>query len=117
MSARPDGWRALPALPADDDGPVFSEPWQAQAFAMVVELHARGRFTWGEWAAALAAEIAAAGPGDTTNYWRHWLAALETLVAAKQLASSDEQARRRDAWERAAEATPHGRPIDIRPFL
>ncbi|MGE0255789.1 MAG: nitrile hydratase accessory protein [Alphaproteobacteria bacterium] len=117
MSEPADGWRALPALPADADGPVFAAPWQAQAFAMAVELHARGRFTWGEWAAALAAEIAAAGPADATDYWRHWLAALEQLVAGKGLASDAELARRRDAWERAAEATPHGRPIDVRPFL
>jgi len=79
----------LPALPRDDEGPVFREPWEAQAFAMAIELHGAGHFTWREWTEALAAEIAGARDrgeadlGDT--YYRHWLAALEGLVAAKGL--------------------------------
>lgn len=117
MTRREAGWRDPPSLSADADGPVFSAPWQAQAFAMAVELHAGGRFTWPEWAGALAAEIAAAGPSDTEDYWQHWLSALEKLVAAKGLASADELAKRHEAWERAAEATPHGRPIVLAPFL
>ena len=117
MTRREAGWRDLPALPVDTDGPVFSAPWQAQAFAMAVELHAGGRFTWPEWAAALAAEIGGAGPADTADYWQHWLAALEKLVAAKGLASAEDLAKRHEAWERAAEATPHGRPIELAPFL
>ena len=28
----------------------FEEPWQAQAFALTVDLHARGAFSWNEWA-------------------------------------------------------------------
>jgi len=48
---------ALPHLPRDEDGPVFREPWEAQAFAMALSLHERGLFTWNEWAAALADEI------------------------------------------------------------
>ena len=36
----------------DADGPVFREPWEAQAFAMTLVLHERGVFTWKEWAAA-----------------------------------------------------------------
>jgi nitrile hydratase accessory protein len=108
---------ALPALPRDADGPVFREPWEAQAFAMAVALHERGAFTWTEWAAALAAEIKiaqAAGDPDTgETYYRHWLAALEKLVAAKALASSSELATRRDQWDRAARATPHGAPIEL----
>ena len=40
----------LPDLPRDADGPVFREPWEAQAFAMAVSLHERGLFTWPEWA-------------------------------------------------------------------
>jgi nitrile hydratase accessory protein len=102
-------------LPRDADGPVFAEPWQAQAFAMAVALHQRGIFTWGEWAAALAAEIAhapAAGdPDDGSRYYEHWLAALERLVQAKGVADSEALGRRKDAWDRAARATPHGAPI------
>jgi hypothetical protein len=34
-----------------DGEPVFAEPWQAQAFALAVELSAKGHFTWKEWEA------------------------------------------------------------------
>ena len=102
-------------LPRDADGPVFAEPWQAQAFAMAVALHQRGVFTWPEWAAALAAEIARAGaagdPDDGSRYYEHWLAALERLVLAKGVADAEALGRRKDAWDRAARATPHGAPI------
>ncbi len=103
----------LPSLPRDNDGPVFAEPWQAQAFAMAVRLHEQGAFAWSEWADALGAQITAAGPHDTTDYWLHWMAALEGLVAGKGLVSSTELGDRRDAWDRAARATPHGRPITL----
>jgi nitrile hydratase accessory protein len=115
--SQPDLLNALPQIPRDANGPVFREPWEAQAFAMAVALHERGAFTWTEWAAALAGEIKtaqAAGDPDTgETYYRHWLAALETLVAAKALASVSELASRRDQWDRAARATPHGQPIDL----
>jgi nitrile hydratase accessory protein len=114
---RPDLLSALPAIPRDAEGPVFREPWEAQAFAMAVALHERGAFTWTEWAAALAVEIKAAqaaGDPDTgETYYRHWLAALEKLVATKALASNAELAVRRDQWDRAARATPHGQPIEL----
>jgi nitrile hydratase accessory protein len=99
--------------------PVFGEPWQAHAFAMAVQLHARGVFTWGEWAEALAAEIAAAqAAGDADlgdTYYGHWLAALERLVAAKGASSAVELASHRQAWDRAADRTPHGQPIELQP--
>ena len=106
---------ALPALPVGDDGPVFAEPWQAQAFAMALELHRRGHFTWKEWATQLSAEIAAAQArgdpdlGDT--YYHHWLAALEALAQAKGLTTGAELGRRKDQWDAAARRTPHGQPI------
>ena len=109
---------ALPAVPRDDEGPVFSAPWEAQAFAMAVELHARGAFTWREWSAALAREIASEsrGTGDgapTRRYYEHWLTALERLATEKRLTSSRELAARRAAWKAAADATPHGEPIAL----
>ena len=110
---------ALPELPRDADGPVFREPWEAQAFAMTVALHRRGLFAWGEWAAALAAEIKhaqeAGDPDRGDTYYRHWLAALERLVAEKRLTDPTTLARYRDAWDRAADRTPHGEPITLRP--
>ncbi len=97
------------------DGPVFRAPWEAQAFAMVLLLHEQGRFTWTEWATRLGDELAAARargePDDGTRYYHHWLAALEKLVAEKQLVVYGELRERRRAWERAAAATPHGKPI------
>lgn len=108
---------ALPALPRDDQGPVFHEPWQAQAFAMTLKLHEAGHFTWQEWTATLAEEIAAAQAagdpdlGDT--YYLHWLAALEKLVVRRGLVQTPELSDRKDAWERAARATPHGEPITL----
>lgn len=109
----------LTDLPRDDDGPVFREPWEAQAFAMALSLHERGLFTWSEWAATLAEEIKRAqanGDPDLGNtYYRHWLAALEKLVAKKGVASLETQHRYRDAWDHAADRTPHGQPIELKP--
>lgn len=106
---------ALPDIPVDRDGPVFREPWEAQAFAMAVKLHESGLFTWGEWAAALSAEIESAQQagdpdlGDT--YYRHWLRALEGLVLARTDLTAGRLAARKQAWARAAERAPHGEPI------
>ena len=111
--------RALPDLPQNDEGPVFREPWEAQAFAMTLALHERGLFSWGEWAAALAAEIKraqAAGDPDTgETYYRHWLNALERLVAEKGVADAATLARYQHAWDHAADRTPHGEPIELQP--
>ncbi len=108
-----------PDWPSNADEPVFSKPWQAHAFAMVLRLHEQGLFSWCEWASALAAQIGAAqtrdeaGLGDT--YYRHWLSALESIVAAKGASSAAELERYRDAWDRAADRTPHGQPIELQP--
>src|SRR5258707_2122775 len=108
---------AVPSIPRDAQGPVFREPWEAQAFAIAVALHARGLFSWPEWAATLAEEIKraqAAGDPDTgETYYRHWLAALERIVTAKGAADPRTLARTSDAWKRAAERTPHGTPIPL----
>jgi len=108
----------VPGIPRDSDGPVFSEPWEAQAFAMTLVLHERGVFTWPEWAAALAAEIKRAqakGDPDTgETYYSHWLAALEKLVAEKGVATHSTLHRTRDAWDHACDRTPHGQPIVLK---
>jgi nitrile hydratase accessory protein len=114
-----DATNAVPSIPRDADGPVFREPWEAQAFAMTLALHARGLFSWNEWAAALADEIKRAqadGDPDTgETYYRHWLATLEKLISAKGVATSETQHRYRDAWDHAADRTPHGAPIELKP--
>jgi nitrile hydratase accessory protein len=108
-----------PGIPCDAEGPVFREPWEAQAFAMALALHERGLFTWPQWAATLAGEIKraqAAGDPDTgETYYHHWLAALERLVAEKGVATPETLARYHDAWDHAADRTPHGQPIELRP--
>jgi nitrile hydratase accessory protein len=106
--------RTLPRLPRDATGPVFAEPWQAQAFALALQLHAEGAFSWAEWAAALSGRLAAAGPDDDgARYYEHWLAALEGLVTAKRLVVEPELATRKDAWAEAYRMTPHGRPVEL----
>ena len=103
-------------MPPED--PVFRAPWEAQAFAMAVTLHEAGHFTWREWAARLATEIAAARdrgePDDGTRYYHDWLATLEKLVAEKGLVSEAELAHRSEEWVAAAKSTPHGQPIVLR---
>jgi nitrile hydratase accessory protein len=103
-------------LPAQDaQGTVFSEPWQAHAFAMTLQLHEKGLFTWPEWAAALTQQIRnaqTAGDADTgTTYYTHWLNALEALVLTKQWGTADQIHALEHAWEDAAARTPHGQAI------
>lgn len=109
----------LPGLPQDGGGPLFREPWEAQAFAMTLRLHEQGLFSWNEWASALAAQIrqaqARGDPDLGDTYYRHWLAALEQLVAEKGASSAPELLRYLSAWERAAHRTAHGQPIQLRP--
>jgi nitrile hydratase accessory protein len=107
----------LPLLPRDEEGPVFAEPWQAQAFALAVRLSEQGHFTWKEWAAALADELKAAEdrgePDDGTHYYERWLAALEHLVTAKALSNPNEMLARKEAWAEAYRRTPHGKPVNL----
>lgn len=119
MDAAVQAIAALPGIPRDDGGPVFREPWEAQAFAMALALHGRGLFTWKEWAAALADEIRRAqqggDPDNGETYYRHWLATLERVIAAKGVVTSETLHRYRDAWDHAADRTPHGLPIELTP--
>ena len=114
MTRSDEALETVGSIPRDPAGPVFRAPWEAQAFAMAVKLHERGVFTWPEWAETLGAEIAAAGAQDSgENYYVHWMSALEKLAAAKGVVSDTEFHDRKDAWDRAARATPHGEPIEL----
>jgi len=112
-----DKLTALPQLPRDEGGPVFAEPWQAQAFAMAVKLSEQGHFTWKEWAATLAEELKSAAdrgePDDGSHYYEHWLAALERLVTAKGLSDPGAMLARKEAWADAYRHTPHGKPVEL----
>jgi nitrile hydratase accessory protein len=83
----------IPELPVDEEGPVFNAPWQAQAFALVVNLHEQGVFSWDEWAEELGGSIQAAraaGDPDLGNtYYEHWLAALEKITSSKGLTNPE----------------------------
>lgn len=113
----PETLAALTSLPRDEGGPVFAEPWQAQAFALAVRLSAQRHFTWKEWAATLAEELKAAAdrgePDDGSHYYHHWLAALERLVTAKRLSDPKAMLERKEAWAEAYRRTPHGKPIEL----
>lgn len=107
----------MPPIPQDDEGPVFREPWEAQAFAMTLTLYDAGHFSWSEWVDALSAEIAAAkAAGDPDlgdRYYHHWLAALEKLAAAKGLTTSGELAERKEAWREADHHRDFGAPVEL----
>jgi nitrile hydratase accessory protein len=100
------------------DGPVFAEPWQAEAFSLAVKLSEQGHFSWTEWASALADELKAAAKrgepdNDGSHYYEHWLAALEHLVAEKGLTDPAALRTRKEAWADAYRHTPHGKPVEL----
>jgi len=104
-------------MPCDTDGPVFAEPWQAQAFALTVQLSEAGFFTWREWADELATVLREAATheprDDGSHYYDHWLLALERLCLSKGLTNASVLNERRTAWAEAYRRTPHGRPIEL----
>ena len=107
----------LPALPRDKDGPVFSEPWEAKAFALAVRLSETGYFTWPEWVRIFSQEIKVAQEqsdpdlGDT--YYHHWIRALERICSAKGLVGIEDMLQRKAEWRSAYLNTPHGQPIHL----
>jgi nitrile hydratase accessory protein len=111
-------FEALLKGPRDENGPVFAEPWEAQAFALAVKLSEAGHFSWKEWAATLADELKVAAdrgePDDGSHYYEHWLAALERLVTAKGLTDPSALLKRKEAWADAYRHTPHGKPVELR---
>jgi len=117
ITLSPHDISALPSIPRDEAGPVFAEPWQAQAFAMAVRLSSQGHFTWKEWATTLAEELKAAADrgeaDDGSRYYQYWLAALERLVVAKGLSNVPEMLARKEAWADAYRHTPHGKPVEL----
>lgn len=108
LTTLPDG--AVEGMVLDGGEPVFNEPWEAQAFAMTISLHAKGVFTWDEWANALSTQIHS---GEKRDYYRHWLAALEALMVTKGLATQKAISDREQEWHEAAARTPHGEPIEL----
>jgi nitrile hydratase accessory protein len=109
---------AVPGIPRDESGPIFRAPWEAHAFAMALALYQKGLFAWSEWSAMLGEQIkkaqAAGDPDSGETYYHHWLATLERMVAEKGAASAEALTKHCQAWERAMDRTPHGKPIELR---
>jgi len=108
---------AMPGMPGGEGGPVFLEPWQAEAFALAVALNRQGVFTWSEWVEVFSGTLrdvpAQSGESVEAAYYRRWLIALETLAARKHLVSATEMVERKEAWRRAYLRTPHGHPVEL----
>jgi nitrile hydratase accessory protein len=102
--------KASPAIPLGDDGPVFTAPWEARVFAMTLQAHEAGVFSWPEWAENLGAELA---KDPDKAYYEHWLSAFEGLLARKGVTSLSALSDLQDAWDKAAKTTPHGQPIEL----
>ncbi len=78
--------RTLPGR--DGSGPVFAEPWEAKAFAMIVSLADAGHFSWSDWVDCFSTEVASAtaaeaAGGKAKTYYEQWLDAAETLLVEK----------------------------------
>ena len=96
--------------------PSSPPPGRRGLFALAVALNERGIFTGSEWSEALgakAAHLSEAEAADPEAYWRAWLAALESLLAAKKVARPADLVTLREASRDAAERTPHGQPIEL----
>lgn len=102
----------IPGLVLNDGEPVFNEPWEANAFALVVGLHQKGAFQWNEWAEVLSVTIKQ--NDDDVPYYESWLQALELMISKKSLIDADELLKRQREWVNALHATPHGAPIELK---
>lgn len=102
----------IPGMVLEGDEPVFNEPWEAHAFALVVQLHQNGKFTWNEWAETLGATIRQ--QGSSKPYYELWLTALETILSQNALVDDVEVSERQAQWRAALKATPHGKPVELR---
>lgn len=111
----PSALRETPGLPRSPEGdPVFAELWQAEAFALTVHLHQRGLFTWPEWAEALSREVTRPHRDPAgRDYYDCWVEALSGLLESKGIADAATILGLQHSWQRAAEATPHGQPIEL----
>lgn len=95
--------------------PVFSEPWEADTFAMLVTLEKQNLISWPEWADELGAEIKGNSASVDTGgeYYVHVLGALEKLLVKKGIVSIQGLEQYRAGWDRVAKRTPHGEPMEL----
>ena len=117
MTSASEALGTLSSIPRDQEGPVFNAPWEAEVFALTLTLHEQGTFEWSEWANQLSSEIkkarAAGDPDLGDTYYRHWLAALESILVAKGITRREQLTGLYQSWDQAARRTPHGQPIEL----
>ena len=101
-----------------DDEPVFDEPWQAQVLAMADTLITNGVIEAVDWSDTLGEELRKAqtrrASDNITTYYKAALRALEQLLGEYTDISESEVSDKRDAWEQAYLATPHGQPVKLK---
>src|SRR5262245_16533978 len=79
------------AVPRRNGELVFDAPWQGRVFGMAVALSEQGLFPWEEFRQALIREVAAAeARGGEFRYYDAWLAAFESVLAARGVVAPDE---------------------------
>ena len=108
----------LRPIPRDPEGPLFNEPWEAQALAIAFRLIGEGHITRREWAEALGKTIedaqAEGDPDEGGTYYYHVLAAIESLTTTKGLTGPGELESRKEDWIEAYRSTPHGKPVELK---
>ena len=101
----------------DEQQQVFTEPWEAHAFAIAVKLSEKGLFKWSDWTNALAEEIKEAkdqgNPDFGNTYYQFWLSALETILLKKNILKKSDLKSMMEQWRRAYLSTPHGNPVKL----
>lgn len=103
--------------PRDDEAPVFEEPWQAQAFSVLVAMNEAGHFPWTDWAKTFSRTIEAmpamSSESASDAYYRQWVNALEEMVISLGVVAEEEIASREQEWRHAYLNTPHGLPVNL----
>lgn len=95
-----------------ENAPPFPAPWAAEAFALTLHLHEQGVFTWPQWVEALARELHKPGKhANGDDYFHSWVGALCNLLGSIGILEPAQVTEMKERWQRAAEATPHGKPI------
>jgi nitrile hydratase accessory protein len=84
-----------PAAPPRSNGElVFAEPWESRAFGLAMSLSASGTFEWEDFRRQLIAAIGEAerdpDPDEPFSYYRCWLLALERVLDAGGVVSTEQ---------------------------
>ena len=95
---------------------IFSEPWQAELFAITLNLHEKGLFNWNSWTKKLGSSLKRDNNNSTDNleyYFLSWLSALEETLLEMKITELTKIASIEKAWKDAISKTPHGKKVEI----